>query len=155
MKAGLLAAAPPLGRDPPRSKQKWGWSRAMESGCEGGAAAAGRQGWASAAEHTAWPVVHVSARSAFQRPAVSPPGHNGCTPPGRNHRGLGTGQRWTCLETRREQHNYNTIETTSHCRTPDREVWFRLLHGSKPPSTKSPPSQVKVITFNICLIAQE
>lgn len=129
VKAGLLAAAPPLGHDPPRTKQKWGWSRVTESGCGGGAAAAGRQEWASADERTAWPVVRVSARSAFRRPAVSPPAHNGCTPPGRNHRGPGTGQKWTCLETRREQPNCNTIKTTARCRTPDPEVPLHVLHG--------------------------
>lgn len=131
MKAGLLAAAPPLGHDPPRTKQKWDWSRATESGCGGGAAAAGRQEWASADERTAWPVVRVSARSAFRRPAVSPPVHNGCTPPGRNHHGPGTGQRWTCLETRREQHNCNTIKTTASVRLQIQRYRSMFCTGTK------------------------
>lgn len=135
VKAGLLAAARPLGRGPPRTKQKPGWSRAMGSGCGGAAAAAGRPVWASAAERTAWPAVRVSARSAFRRPAVSPPVHNGCTPPGRSRRGPGTGRRWTCLQTSREQRNCNTITTTPRCRTTDSEVQFHVLHNSKPPKT--------------------
>lgn len=107
MKAGPLAT----GHDPPRTKPRGGWSRATESGCGGGAAEAGGQRWASATERTAWPGVRASARSASQRPAVSPPAHSGCTPPGRSRRGRGTGRRWTCLETGRQEDNAVTRAT--------------------------------------------
>lgn len=149
MKAGLLGAAPPLGRDPPRTKQKWGWSRVMESGYRGGAAAAERPGWASTAERTALLVVHVSARSAFQRPVVSPPVHNGCTPPGRNRRGPGRGQRWTCLETTKRK---------AFAATPSKQQLAVELQIQRYGSTfctapclrgpKSAPMWVKAITSN-------
>lgn len=128
-KAGLLAT----GYDPPRTKPKLGWSRATESGCGGAAVEAGRQGWASAAERGAWPAVRASAHSASQRPAASPPGRNDCTPPGRSHRGLGTGQRWTCLERRTQEKNCNIVKTTTETTAEDQsQVWDSTSRGTLP-----------------------
>lgn len=97
MKAGLPVAAQPPGLDPPRMKLKQHWSHGKENDCGGTFAGAEVQGWESAAWRIAWPEGRVAARSAFQTPAASRLGHNGCTPPSRSHHGRDTGQKWTCL----------------------------------------------------------
>lgn len=97
MTAGLPAAARPHAHDSPRMKQKQRWSHGKENGRGGASAGAGVQGWESVTVHTAWQEGHVSAHSAFQMPVASLLGHNGYTPLGRSHHGLGRGQRLTCL----------------------------------------------------------
>lgn len=89
----------PLVLETPIMKQERRWFHEKESG-HGGPSEAEVQVWGSAVDHTAWPEQHVSARSAFQTPVASPPGHNGCTPPRRSHRGQDRVQRWTCLSFR-------------------------------------------------------
>lgn len=92
-----------LPRLPPRQLRR-GCCRAR--GSERAEASAGRSAWASAAWRTAWPESRVSARSASRRPEASPLVRSGCTPPGRSHRGQGTGRRWTCLQVERRRADY-------------------------------------------------